>query len=107
MIESRTCTDSTTVCPSGELDLAAAVQLREVITKISEPGTNVVVDLCNVGFVEAAGLRILAHTANRARAIGGTASMANANPRIQWLLGLTSADRPVPQCEAIPRHGAA
>ena len=57
-IEIRTPWDhSVEICPSGELDLASAPELRLTLEEISGRGIRrVVVDLSSVSFMDAAGL---------------------------------------------------
>jgi anti-anti-sigma regulatory factor len=84
MISVQSCPDSVVISPYGRLDLDASFELRHIVAKVLEPEVNV---------IDAEGLSALVGSARRVRAIGGTASITHANPRLQWLLGLTGADR--------------
>jgi anti-anti-sigma factor len=93
MITAQSGPDSVVIFPSGDLDLDGSFELRHIITEVLEPEVNVIIDLRRVNSIEAEGLSALVGSARRVRAIGGTASITHANPRLQWLLGLTGGDR--------------
>jgi anti-anti-sigma factor len=86
--------DSTLVCrPVGDLDLAAAAPLRQVICDLARPGLIIIIDLSRVTFMDATGASALLLSVQRVRATRGTAVLRNANPRLQCLLSLLGADR--------------
>jgi anti-anti-sigma factor len=93
MISVQSCPDSVVISPYGRLDLDASFELRHIVAKVLEPEVNVIIDLRHIDSIDAEGLSALVGSARRVRAIGGTASITHANPRLQWLLGLTGADR--------------
>jgi anti-anti-sigma factor len=93
MISVQSCPDSVVVLPYGHLDLDGSFELRHIIGKVLEPEVNIIIDLRHVDSIDAEGLSALVGSARRARAVGGTAIITHANPRLQWLLGLTGADR--------------
>jgi anti-anti-sigma factor len=93
MITVQSRPESIVVFPSGHLGLDRSFSLRHVIGQVLEPGLNVVIDLRHVLSVDAEGLSALAGSARRVRAVGGTACVANANPRVRWLLGLIGLER--------------
>jgi anti-anti-sigma factor len=92
MIEIHTCTASTVVCPTGDLDPASSLHLRHLIADLAEPEINLIIDLCHVSFVDAVALSALVGSVRRVRSVGGTAVVHNANRRVRWLLGLTGVD---------------
>jgi anti-anti-sigma factor len=89
MITVHTDAASTVVCPLKDLNLAGAVHLRQLISSLLEPGLQLVIDLRHVGVVDAVGLSALVGSLRRVRAVGGTASIRNANPHLEWRLSLT------------------
>jgi anti-sigma B factor antagonist len=86
--------DSTFVCrPLGDLDVAAAAPLRQVVRDLARPGLTVIIDLSRVTFMDATGASALVRSVQRVRATGGTVVIRHANPRLQCLLSLLGADR--------------
>jgi anti-anti-sigma regulatory factor len=77
--------DSVRLFPSGHLDLRNSFDLRQVIDDVFGQENDIGID--------AAGLSALAGSLRRIRTMGGTVNIANANPRLQWLFGLTGVDR--------------
>ena len=65
---------------SGEIDLASAPALRDVFDLAFERGMNLVVDLADVRFINAAGISVLAAAAERARANGGSFAVRRMSP---------------------------
>jgi anti-anti-sigma factor len=106
MISVQSCPDSVVLFPYGHLDLDGSFELRHIIGKVLEPELKVVIDLRHTDSIDAEGLSALVGSARRVRAIGGTASITHANPRLQWLLGLTGAERLVVMA-AEPSNGGA
>jgi anti-sigma B factor antagonist len=93
MITLHICPDSVIVYLSGRLDLDASFDLRHAISERLEPDLHLVIDLRHLASVDAEGLSALVGSVRRIRAIGGTVNVTNANPRVQWLLGLIGVDR--------------
>jgi anti-sigma B factor antagonist len=85
--------DSVRLFPSGHLDLRNSFDLRQVIDDVFGQENDIVIDLRQVESIDAAGLSALAGSLRRIRTMGGTVNIANANPRLQWLFGLTGVDR--------------
>lgn len=93
MIELHDGPDSTIVCrPSGDLDFPDSLTFRQVIVDLLHPGLRIVIDLRNAHNVDAVGLNTLLSTARRVLSVGGTARIANADPRLRCLLRSVGAD---------------
>ena len=56
---------------SGELDIATAPQLEEILAEVIRPGAVVTLDVAELGFIDAAGLRVLASAARDVGTSGG------------------------------------
>ena len=68
----------------GELDLGTADQLRAALKDALSAPTTVIVDMAEVTFVDAAGLRAILQTAQSQNG-SGPLTLVNA-PRVAWLL---------------------
>jgi anti-sigma B factor antagonist len=97
------------VALSGELDLAAAPELRERLAALSEEGDReVTLDLTHLDFIDSTGLSVLVMAFNRAHAAEG--SMIIANPslpvmRIFEITGLASVFTIAIDGEPVPSGG--
>jgi anti-sigma B factor antagonist len=62
----------TVVVPKGDLDMAAADQMKRVLTGlVSEGSVKLLVDLGNVGYIDSSGMGALVATLKHARTAGG------------------------------------
>jgi anti-anti-sigma factor len=77
------------VC-SGEIDMAAAAAFRALLDQAVKTSPHVVVDMCDVGFLDSSGLRILAIAHVHA---AGSVTVRNAAPRVARVLELSQLDR--------------
>jgi anti-anti-sigma factor len=84
------------VTVSGEIDLATAARLRERLAGLVGGGRQVIVDLSQVSFIDAAGAGVLAGAAARAAARGGGLQLAAAGWQVRRVLVLTGLDRSIP-----------
>ena len=75
------------VRPWGELDMATAPLLWEVLARVLDREEEVVIDLSGVGFADCAGLRVI-RQARLARPHG--LEVSDAQPAVQRTLDLTS-----------------
>ena len=67
----------------GELDLAAAPQLRRVISSLMGSGTrHVVIDLGDATFVDSSGMGALLWAEHRMHAAGGELTAVNPQPNV-------------------------
>jgi anti-anti-sigma factor len=63
-----------------------AVVLRQVVMRLLGPGARITIDLRDVEVVEAAGLGALVGSCRRVRAGGDSATVTNANARVECVL---------------------
>ena len=84
-------------CPvvtvAGQVDVASVRQLRERLFELAASGCALVVVLDEVGFMDSAGLGVLAGVARRTAANGGGLYVVCAQPQIRQLFRLTGLDR--------------
>jgi len=83
------------VTAAGEIDIAAVPALRACLWPPLAAGEPVVPGLGRVGFIDAAGLGVLAAAAGQAAAHGTRVHVACARPQTRRLLRLTGIDRAV------------
>ena len=77
----------------GELDAATAPQLRDRLRALTdERGTNVVVDLQAVGFLDSSALSVLVSGRKAALANDGTLRLVCSNPNVLKVFQLTQLD---------------
>jgi anti-sigma B factor antagonist len=82
--------DPAVVSLEGELDLAAAPQLRECLVGLAERGaTDIVLDVAQLEFIDSTGLSVLVMALNRTRAAGGSTVLRQPSPSILRLLEIT------------------
>lgn len=83
----------TVVAARGEIDVAAAPQLRERLVDLIEDGrTRLVVDLEDVDFVDSTGLGVLVGAVRRARSADGDVRLVCTNSRLLKVLDVTGLD---------------
>ena len=101
MIEVRLGPGPSIVCrPCGELDWANAVSLRRFISGALRPGTEVVIDLGDIGRIDAVGLSALVGSVRRVRASGGKARVSNPRPQVQRRMQLVGVHGLLTGCSA-------
>jgi anti-sigma B factor antagonist len=82
------------VTASGEFDLQAAPDLRDVLCRLSELGTrHCVVDLTNATFVDSTTLGVLTGQVRRLRAEGGSLQLVCNNEFILRTIEIAGLDR--------------
>ncbi len=84
------------VAVAGEIDIATVAQLREHLYVLAASGRQVVADLDQVGFIDAAGLGALVGAARRAAEHGARLQVVCARPQIRRLFELTGLDNHIP-----------
>jgi anti-sigma B factor antagonist len=78
----------------GDLDLATAPQLRDVLRQAADQGAmEVVVDLDGVGFLDSSALGALIFMFKMLRDRGGRLSVAASRPAVRSVFALTYVDR--------------
>ncbi len=79
------------VSVTGELDLATAPKLEEILAARPE-GRQVVIDLGGCSFLDSSGVRVLATTANALAAEGGRLQLVVDDAGIARILEITGID---------------
>ena len=88
-LSTRDCGGQAVVMLSGELDVMDAATVAATLSVIAAGGSEVVVDLAGLRFLDASGLAALMRARAQARAAGGKLLLAA--PQRQALLVLTAA----------------
>jgi anti-sigma B factor antagonist len=82
------------VAVSGEIDIASAPKLREVLLgALGRHGTRLALDLSGVTFMDCAGINVLLAVRRHARLEGGWVHVARASRRAHNILMLTGLHR--------------
>lgn len=81
--------------PSGDIDAYSVAQFREALTNHSDSG-RLIVDLCNVNFMDSAGLGALIGGVRRIREQQGTVAVYCDKAHLIRLLHTTGFDRIIP-----------
>ncbi|MEU5310284.1 STAS domain-containing protein [Streptomyces sp. NPDC021562] len=89
---------------AGELDFTARSQAAPVIGPLVLAGRDLVVDLTQVTFMDAAGLGMLLRLCDRVVAGGGAMELRGLRPEIRRVLELTGTEGRFPE-RAGPAHG--
>ncbi len=93
--------DGHTVCrPIGEIDAYSVGQFREALAELSEE-RKLLIDMCQVPFIDSAGLGALIGGIRRARDNDGTVAVFCDRPTLIRLLHTTGFDRIVPVAETL------
>jgi anti-anti-sigma factor len=84
MIETNTCKDGRVrLTAVGEFTGTTAVSLRHVVVDSVGHGVTVIIDLCGVERIDAAGVSALVGTVRQARSVSGDAQVVNARPEVE------------------------
>jgi anti-sigma B factor antagonist len=89
------------VTVAGEVDIATVDQLQERLATSASSGQPLIVDLDPVTFIDAAGLGVLAGTASRAAAYGGSLHVVCARHQVRRLFAITGLDRQIPLARTV------
>ena len=93
-VDTRSSGEHAVVTPVGELDLSNVGRLRDVLNELYlRAGTQVVVDLDQITFIDSAGLGALIGARRRAYAVNGSLTLVCTQERILRLLAITRLDR--------------
>ena len=90
--------------PVGELDAFTVSRFRQEVAQVAA-GSQVVIDLSGVPFLDSSGLGALIGAIRRVRELGGEVAVACNRPSVERLLRTTGFDRIVTIAETI--EGAA
>jgi anti-sigma B factor antagonist len=82
-----------TVAVEGELDVYTAPELDELLRKLGDGVTHVLVDLTGVTFLDSAGVGLLTQNAKRLTARGGMMMLAIDTASVRKIFELTGLDR--------------
>jgi anti-sigma B factor antagonist len=87
----------TVVTVAGDVDMHTEGQLRDELTRLSEPpGRRLVLDFSGVEFMASAGVAVLLEMSARIGSSGGSLALACVHPMVARVLSLTAADELVP-----------
>jgi anti-sigma B factor antagonist len=82
--------DSAVVSVHGEIDVATAPELREVLQRLVNEGrTRIVVDLLDVGFLDSTGLGVLVGALDACREADGELRLVIGEARIRKVFEIT------------------
>ncbi len=74
----------------GELDMSTAPQLREELLRLTDGGgSEIVVDLSQLGFIDSTGLSVLITCLKRVRQQGGEMALRSPSPSTRKVLEIT------------------
>ena len=74
----------------GEVDICTAPELGGLLDAVLDQGhTSIVLDLAEVDFLDAAGLRVIVHVSGRLRSSGGELTLRSASVMIRRILDIT------------------
>jgi anti-sigma B factor antagonist len=81
----------------GEIDLYTAPELEERLGAIFEEGKRrVVLDLSEVTFIDASGLRVIVSALQRLRGVGGALALVCVNENVVQAFEITALDKLLP-----------
>lgn len=83
---------ATVVSVQGEVDLASADELRDVLHEALGTSPEVTVDLTELTFIDSSGLSALVDAHRHARDVGGVLVLRNPTPMLRRLLDITKLD---------------
>jgi anti-anti-sigma factor len=95
-VEVRPSGDSVRIVPTGELDIATADRLREVLRDQEAPSRSILLDLGELDFIDVSGLRVVREEQARAERVGFTLRVAAGSGAARRLLELIDATERFP-----------
>ncbi|MEA2479931.1 MAG: anti-sigma factor antagonist [Thermoleophilaceae bacterium] len=84
------------VRPKGDLDLATAPDLRDILRELAKAGASVVLDLAELRFIDSSGLRVIWETDNAARRDGMDLTLTPGPPQIMRVFDVTGLTKRLP-----------
>lgn len=81
------------VMVSGELDMATASVLSQHLSELVEDGTDVVVDVSELRFIDSSGLRALIDARRKSHDRGQTLTLRHPSRNVNRVLAITGLDR--------------
>lgn len=83
----------TTVYLRGELDTSTTPRLQQVLNELQRDGQHrIILDLSQVAFLDAAGMRVFVHTDQALRTVGGALLLSRPTRMVQRILAITELD---------------
>jgi anti-sigma B factor antagonist len=89
------------VAPLGDLDLASAREVRQVLEEAIEQSRNAVVDLSRTTFLDSSGVGALVMAGNLARDRGGWLRLAGPRDEVLRVLDLTQVSSVLPTYDSV------
>jgi anti-sigma B factor antagonist len=90
----------TVITPVGELDAFTVSRFRQEVAQVAA-GSQVVIDMSGVPFLDSSGLGALIGAIRRVRELGGEVAVACNRPSVERLLRTTGFDRIVTLAETV------
>jgi anti-sigma B factor antagonist len=82
------------IAPVGDLDLAAAPQVRgEAVRQVTDGNSHLVLDLSGVEFVDSTGLGVVVAAAKRARSAGGDVRLCGVSGPVAKVFEVVGLER--------------
>lgn len=94
--------DEASIRLTGELDILTAARLTECLDAVLADARSVVVDLCELSFMDCAGLRVLVSAKARARQAGCRLSVVRGSRQVDRLLEVTGLQDLFETADALP-----
>src|SRR5213596_3942617 len=89
-IEVTQSSEVTVVAPKGDLDMAAADQVKRTLTGLIGQGqSRLVMDLGGVGYIDSSGMGVLVASMKQARAAGGDVRLCGLQKEVLSILVVT------------------
>lgn len=86
----------TVIAPRGDLDMAAADQMKRTLTKLLDDGSRkLLVDLGQVGYVDSSGMGALVASLKHARTVGGDLRLCALQDDVRAIFEMTRLNRAV------------
>jgi anti-sigma B factor antagonist len=86
----------TVVAPQGDLDMAAAEQMKRTLTKLLDDGSKkLLIDLAKVGYVDSSGMGALVASLKQARTAGGDLRLCELQDDVRAIFEMTRLNKAV------------
>lgn len=86
----------TVVVPRGDLDMAAADQMKRVLTGLVNDGSvKLLVDLASVGYIDSSGMGALVASLKQARTAGGDLRLCELQDDVRAIFEMTRLNKAV------------
>ena len=84
----------TVVAPQGDLDMAAAEQMKRTLTKLLDDGSKkLLIDLAKVGYVDSSGMGALVASLKQARTAGGDLRLCELQDDVRAIFEMTRLNK--------------